>query len=97
MKALRMLGVPYTDDEIAKAAEEVKGKTELDARDRLPAGAGHRAQVAERPVMDINDLRSRGHRGQPGAVPGPGGLGLESRRRKAAFDEAAHAALHGRG
>lgn len=31
MKAMRTLGVPYTDDEIAKAAEEVKGKTELDA------------------------------------------------------------------
>ncbi|WP_374676384.1 cytochrome-c oxidase, cbb3-type subunit II [Ideonella sp.] len=31
MKALRVVGVPYTDDEIAKAADEVKGKTELDA------------------------------------------------------------------
>jgi cytochrome c oxidase cbb3-type subunit 2 len=31
MKALRTVGVPYTDDEIAKAAEAVKGKTELDA------------------------------------------------------------------
>jgi hypothetical protein len=31
MKALRMVGVPYTDAEIAKAAEAVKGKTELDA------------------------------------------------------------------
>jgi len=31
MKALRMVGVPYTDDEIAKAAEEVKGRTEMDA------------------------------------------------------------------
>jgi len=31
MKALRVVGVPYSDDEIAKAAEEVKGKTELDA------------------------------------------------------------------
>jgi cytochrome c oxidase cbb3-type subunit 2 len=31
MKALRVVGVPYTDDEIAKAAEAVKGKTELDA------------------------------------------------------------------
>ena len=31
MKALRIVGVPYTDDEIAKAADEVKGKTELDA------------------------------------------------------------------
>jgi cytochrome c oxidase cbb3-type subunit II len=31
MKALRAVGVPYTDDEIAGAAEEVKGKSELDA------------------------------------------------------------------
>jgi len=31
MKALRIVGVPYTDDEIAKAGDEVKGKTEMDA------------------------------------------------------------------
>lgn len=31
MKALRVVGVPYSDDEIAKAADDVKGKTELDA------------------------------------------------------------------
>ncbi|NJN00467.1 MAG: cytochrome-c oxidase, cbb3-type subunit II [Aquincola sp.] len=31
MKALRAVGVPYTDEEIAKAAEEVKGRTEMDA------------------------------------------------------------------
>ena len=31
MKALRMVGVPYSDEEIAKAAEEVKGKTEMEA------------------------------------------------------------------
>ncbi|MDZ5460036.1 cytochrome-c oxidase, cbb3-type subunit II [Azohydromonas lata] len=31
MSALRKVGVPYSDDEIAKAADEVKGKTELDA------------------------------------------------------------------
>jgi cytochrome c oxidase cbb3-type subunit 2 len=31
MKALRTLGVPYSDEQIAKAAEEVKDKTELDA------------------------------------------------------------------
>jgi len=31
MKALRMVGVPYSDEEIAKAAEEVKGKNELEA------------------------------------------------------------------
>ncbi|TXG97575.1 MAG: cytochrome-c oxidase, cbb3-type subunit II, partial [Rhodocyclaceae bacterium] len=31
MKALRLVGVPYTDDQIAKAGDEVKGKTELEA------------------------------------------------------------------
>jgi cytochrome c oxidase cbb3-type subunit 2 len=31
MKALRTVGVPYTDDQIAKASEEVKGKTEVEA------------------------------------------------------------------
>jgi cytochrome c oxidase cbb3-type subunit 2 len=31
MKVLRMLGAPYSDDEIAKGGEEVKGKSELDA------------------------------------------------------------------
>lgn len=31
MTVLRTLGHPYTDDEIAKASEEVKGKTEMDA------------------------------------------------------------------
>ncbi len=31
MKALRMVGVPYTDAEIAEAPSQVKGKTELDA------------------------------------------------------------------
>jgi cytochrome c oxidase cbb3-type subunit 2 len=31
MKALRMVGVPYTDAEIAGAAAEVKGRTEMEA------------------------------------------------------------------
>jgi cytochrome c oxidase cbb3-type subunit 2 len=31
MKALRMVGVPYTDEQIAAAEQDVKGKTELDA------------------------------------------------------------------
>lgn len=31
MRALRRLGTPYTDEEIAKAADDVKGKTEMDA------------------------------------------------------------------
>jgi len=31
MRALRRVGVPYSDDEIAKAADEVRGHTDLDA------------------------------------------------------------------
>ena len=31
MKALQTLGVPYTDAEVAAAAEQVKGKSEMDA------------------------------------------------------------------
>ena len=31
MKALRIVGVPYSDEQIAKAPEALKGKTELDA------------------------------------------------------------------
>ena len=31
MKALRIVGVPYTDEEIAKATEETKGKKEIEA------------------------------------------------------------------
>ena len=31
MSGLRTLGAPYSDEEIAKASEDVKGKTELDA------------------------------------------------------------------
>ncbi len=31
MRALRTLGVPYTDEEIAQGPEDLKGKTEMDA------------------------------------------------------------------
>jgi cytochrome c oxidase cbb3-type subunit 2 len=31
MKALRIVGVPYTDEEIAKSAEDVKGRAEIEA------------------------------------------------------------------
>ena len=31
MRALRVVGVPYSDAEIAKAAEDVKGRTEMEA------------------------------------------------------------------
>jgi cytochrome c oxidase cbb3-type subunit II len=31
MNSLRMVGVPYTDAEIAKSGQDVKGKTDMDA------------------------------------------------------------------
>ena len=31
LRAMRVVGVPYTDEEIAQAGEEVKGRTEMDA------------------------------------------------------------------
>ena len=40
MRALRAVGVPYTDAEIAAAPAEVKGKTELDAMVAYQQGLG---------------------------------------------------------
>jgi cytochrome c oxidase cbb3-type subunit 2 len=40
MRALRRVGVPYTDGDIAQAAESVKGKTELDAMIAYLQGMG---------------------------------------------------------
>jgi len=40
LRALRMVGVPYTDADIAGAAEAVKGKTELDATVAFLQGLG---------------------------------------------------------
>ncbi len=40
MKALRVVGVPYTDAQIASAPDEVKGKTELDALTAYLQGLG---------------------------------------------------------
>jgi cytochrome c oxidase cbb3-type subunit 2 len=31
MRGLRRVGVPYTDEQIAAAADEVKGRTEMEA------------------------------------------------------------------
>jgi len=40
MKALRVVGVPYTDEDIAKAPDALKGKTELDAMIAYLQGMG---------------------------------------------------------
>jgi len=40
LRALRRLGVPYTDEDIEKSAESVKGKTEMDALIAYMQGLG---------------------------------------------------------
>ena len=40
MRALRMVGVPYTDEQIAKSSEAVKGKTEMEATIAFLQGLG---------------------------------------------------------
>jgi len=49
MRALRLVGVPYTDEEIAKAPEELKGKTELDALIAYLQNLGVAGRGAARP------------------------------------------------
>ncbi len=57
MKALRTVGVPYTDAQITAAADEVKGKTELDALIAYLQVMGTCAQVREGRHMDITTMR----------------------------------------
>lgn len=40
MRALRRVGVPYTDEDVAKAADSVRGKTEMDAMVAYLQGLG---------------------------------------------------------
>jgi len=49
MRALRVVGVPYTDEEIAKAPDELKGKTELDALIAYLQNLGVAGRGAARP------------------------------------------------
>src|SRR3546814_5246502 len=46
MKVLRTLGVPYTDEQIAKAPEQLKGKTEEDALVAYLQGLGVAGRAA---------------------------------------------------
>jgi cytochrome c oxidase cbb3-type subunit II len=47
MKVLKMLGDPYTDEDIAKAADAVKNKTELDALIAYLQGLGTQIKAAK--------------------------------------------------
>lgn len=57
MRALRKVGVPYTDEEIAGASKEVEGKTELDVLVAYLRAWGLNSRGSSK-AMDINDLRS---------------------------------------
>lgn len=45
MRALRTVGVPYTDTQVAGAADEVRGKTELDALVAYLQGLGTASKI----------------------------------------------------
>jgi cytochrome c oxidase cbb3-type subunit 2 len=45
MRALRMLGHPYTDEEIANAPSELEGKTQMDAMIAYLQGMGTAIKV----------------------------------------------------
>lgn len=47
MKALRLVGVPYSDDEIAGASKQLEGKTELDALIAYLQGLGTQIKSAQ--------------------------------------------------
>jgi cytochrome c oxidase cbb3-type subunit 2 len=47
MRALRAVGVPYTDEQIAKAPEELKDRTELDATIAYLQGLGLAMRAAK--------------------------------------------------
>jgi cytochrome c oxidase cbb3-type subunit 2 len=47
MRALRMLGDPYTDADLADAPKAVEGKTEMDAMVAYLQGLGRVAPKAE--------------------------------------------------
>ncbi|HKI63595.1 MAG TPA: cytochrome-c oxidase, cbb3-type subunit II [Burkholderiales bacterium] len=49
MRALRIVGVPYSDDDIAKGPEALKGKTELDALIAYLQNLGVAGRGAARP------------------------------------------------
>ena len=51
MKVLRVLGVPYTDEDIAAAPEQLKGKTEEDAIVAYLQGLGVGGRAAAQQVM----------------------------------------------
>lgn len=64
MKTLRMMGVPYTDDQIAKAPEALVGKTEEDAMVAYLQGLGtgvRNAQLKQQAGARVSAVTSTGN------------------------------------
>jgi cytochrome c oxidase cbb3-type subunit 2 len=54
MTALRRVGVPYTDEEIANASKELEGKTEADALIAYLQGLGTNRRYLKIDEIPIN-------------------------------------------
>ena len=91
MRALRMVGVPYSDAEIAAAEKDVTGKTELDAliaylqilgttiksrgAPALPVQPAQPTQSTATAVRPAASLGSQATPGTPGTADKPGTQG----------------------
>ena len=84
------VGVPYTDDEIAKAPADGRGQDRDGRAGRLPAGAGH-SRSSKELAMDINDPAHQRVDAWSRFVAFLGivCVGLQPRRNATRFDEAA--------
>jgi cytochrome c oxidase cbb3-type subunit 2 len=67
MSALRTIGVPYTDDDLAGVADAARGKTEMDALVAYLQGLGRYAPKRGLPTPDATADADGG--GDPGAAP----------------------------
>ena len=98
MRALRMVGVPYTDDDVAGASEAVKGKTEMEALIAYLQVLGQASRTWGAPVMETDRDRhgpgaGRGHGICPAGVRGRGGCGPTASASQDAFRSAAQLPL----
>jgi cytochrome c oxidase cbb3-type subunit 2 len=72
MSALRTIGVPYTDDDIAGIADAVRGKSEMDAMIAYLQGLGRYAPKRGLPVPAATAATAdtgADRAGDPGAAP----------------------------
>jgi cytochrome c oxidase cbb3-type subunit 2 len=69
MSALRTIGVPYTDADIAGIADAVRGRTEMDAVIAYLQGLGRYAPKRGVPIPDATAQAAGAHGADPGAAP----------------------------